>query len=407
LWSIFVKDTKKLAIQKEQELQERLKQTTDEKEQTVKQLQEEQTKVQEVTENFTKSKEELEALKKLTTQKEQELQEKLKQATQAKELTVKQLQEEQTKVQKLTQDIKKTKEELDIVQTKLKETKVYFENRKKESIENKEIVSKQKKEIERLKKRINYSSDAKIDQFINDITPFFYNRSITYVDIGAFVGEVFMKINDLGTIAIREAHLFEPNPTSYKILKENIQGYQISSIHSYNIGLGEKKEKSLFSSAKSMTKKYDNLEVDINNSTNVFEAEILPLDEFTSLITEGHIHLLKIDTEGMELNVFEGAKSFLEAQKIDIIYMEVGFNKSGTQQTYFCKLDQLLQNYGYRVLKFYEQTNEWIDDMAYLRRCNVAYISSRFAESNPYKLSIENSKLKEEIKNLQNKKEEH
>ena len=98
LWSIFVKDTQKLTAQKAQELQERLKQTTDEKEQTVKQLQEEQTKVQKLTQDISKSKEELAALKKLTTQKEQELQEKLKQATQAKELTVKQLQEQQTKV---------------------------------------------------------------------------------------------------------------------------------------------------------------------------------------------------------------------------------------------------------------------------------------------------------------------
>ena len=146
LWSIFVKDTKKLTTQKEQELQEILKQTTDEKEQTVKQLQEEQIKVKEVTENLTKSKEELEALKKLTAKKEQELQERLKQTTDEKEQTAKQLQEQQTKVKEVTENFTKSREELEALKKLTAKKEQELQERLKQTTDEKEQTAKQLQE---------------------------------------------------------------------------------------------------------------------------------------------------------------------------------------------------------------------------------------------------------------------
>lgn len=148
-----------------------------------------------------------------------------------------------------------------------------------------------------------------------------------------------------------------------------------------------------------MTKESTN-NIDIDKTLNTFECDISPFSDFHSFITEEHIHFLKVDVEGNEINVFEGMSELLKEQKIDMIYLEVGFNRFGKQQTYFCKIDELLQKYNYRVCKFYEQTNEWIDDIFYLRRCNVLYISESFAKANPYKLTLENIKLKEKIMEL-------
>ena len=57
------------------------------------------------------------------------------------------------------------------------------------------------------------SNTSGIDEFLSDVVPFFYRRRVTYVDVGAFKGEVFEKILASG-LNVGEAHLVEPNPLS-------------------------------------------------------------------------------------------------------------------------------------------------------------------------------------------------
>src|SRR5690606_38939738 len=118
----------------------------------------------------------------------------------------------------------------------------------------------------------------------------------------------------------------------------------------------------------------------------VFCVNSHQLDQLIDLFTDHHINLLKIDVEGMELDVLEGARQLFKEQRVDVIYIEVGFNKDATQQTYFGLLDDFFQKLNYRVFKVYEQKNEWIQDSPLLRRCNFAYMSARYAAANPYKV---------------------
>jgi len=46
----------------------------------------------------------------------------------------------------------------------------------------------------------------------------------------------------------------------------------------------------------------------------------------------------------------------------------------------------------------HEQTREWIEDLAFLRRSNVLYLSEKIARNNPYNLVVENKNLKEKLK---------
>ena len=244
-----------------------------------------------------------------------------------------------------------------------------------------------------------FSADANIDELIADISPFFFKKSLTYVDIGAYVGEVFLKLYQSKDIKIREAHLYEPNPESYSQLKNNVDACDISSLHTYNFALSNQSGKKKFSSAKAMTK-VTVTPVDEFNSTNTFTAESYGLDQISLAFTDKHIDFLKIDVEGQEMDVLLSATNLLTEQRIDLIYIEVGFNKHGTQQTYFAEIDFMLQSFGYRVFKIYEQKSEWMQDSPLLRRCNFAYMSSRFAGANPYKATLEIQKLKNEIKDF-------
>lgn len=237
-----------------------------------------------------------------------------------------------------------------------------------------------------LESRAETNSEAGIGEFLKDIEPFFYNKNITYVDVGAFIGEVFFEVRRSKRLKIREAHLYEPNPDSFKTLTDNLRNVKsMPALHAYNCGLGNEKGTKTFIAAKPMTKVLADSAV-ADSTTGTFRCEIVTLDSQIKNITDGHINLLKVDVEGYEAQVLRGAEEAIKRQSIDLIYLEVGLNVAGTQQTYFGSLDQLLQGYGYRVFKIYEQKNEWVSDSPFLRRCNVAYMSEKFANKNPSSL---------------------
>jgi FkbM family methyltransferase len=196
--------------------------------------------------------------------------------------------------------------------------------------------------------------------------------------------------------------LFEPNPQSFAELKENLAECGVSAIHLYNLALGDSTGEKEFLAARSMTKSVKDAPAagEALVSTNMFSAECRPLQDFESFFTDQHIHILKIDVEGGEMDVLAGARGLLNGMQVDVLYIEVGMNRDGTQQTYLSRIDGFLQDYGYRAFKIYEQKHEWIEDSPLLRRCNIAYMSSRCAANNPYSVVRENYLLKKEVERL-------
>ena len=224
------------------------------------------------------------------------------------------------------------------------------------------------------------SADADVDLFVKDIYPFFYGKKITYVDVGAFEGSVFLAFMRNG-LAIREAHLFEPNNKSFKKLSENVSKAKTRK-KLYNLALLDEPGMVQFLSSGSMTKLLNNSSVQ-NYSSESFVVHCEILDNLADIFTDRHIHLLKVDVEGSELAFLNGAKSLLQSQAIDVIYIEAGFSDGNTQQTNFEDIKSFLTHCDYHIFKFYEQKNQWINNSPLLRRANVAFMSKAFADANP------------------------
>ena len=210
---------------------------------------------------------------------------------------------------------------------------------------------------------------------------------------------MFLKVTGSRLLRVREAHLYEPNPTSYQTLTARLESSKLPTLHAYHLAVGSGTETLHFNAAQSMTRVVEP-EPGAPQISNTFTAQSVCLDEQARLFTDQKINLLKIDVEGRELDVLTGASELLRAQRIDMIYIEVGFNGQGTQQTYFADIDRFLQDKGYRVFRIYEQMNEWTEDSPLLRRCNFAYMSERFARANPSKLTRRLQTLQEEIHRL-------
>ena len=91
-------------------------------------------------------------------------------------------------------------------------------------------------------------------QFLEDVTPFFYRRQVTYVDVGAHVGEVLEKLLN-SRLKVREVHVIEPNAASLDAAKDRTAKlFKGRVLNYYPCALGARRGRVRMRSAGTMTK---------------------------------------------------------------------------------------------------------------------------------------------------------
>ncbi len=100
----------------------------------------------------------------------------------------------------------------------------------------------------------------------------------------------------------------------------------------------------------------------MNKAANAREEKIKidTLDHYCSSRGINKIDLLKIDTEGFEINVLKGAEQMLQAGKISFVYCETGFQQSNQRNTYFPTLTEYLAKRNYFFFGLYQMDyHDW------------------------------------------------
>lgn len=235
--------------------------------------------------------------------------------------------------------------------------------------------------------------------FITDIEPYFFGRPITYVDAGAHNGSVFRQLLTSG-FYVREAHLVEPNPRTFDELRMTAgEIHNVNHVACHNIALSSSNGSVVMRDEDSMTHVVPG-DSSTRAEPGTFEVATTTLDDLVERHGIGHINLLKVDVEGHELQVLEGASRTLADCAVDVIYIEAGIDPDSERHVHYRALEDVLLPFGYRILRFYEQRNEWLVDSPLLRRTNIAFASSIFAESHPFKLSRELARLRKKSDQL-------
>lgn len=150
-------------------------------------------------------------------------------------------------------------------------------------------------------------------------------------------------------------YCFEPSEVTFNLLKKNISSSNVKLIHtglSNEIGTAtfydyqEKESSSHATLYKEVIAELREKEV------QKIEITLTTLDKYVTENNISHINLLKIDTEGNEYKILEGAKNTLLENKIDIIQME--FNEMNIYSRVFLKdFVTLLPQYNlYRLLPY-------------------------------------------------------
>jgi FkbM family methyltransferase len=134
----------------------------------------------------------------------------------------------------------------------------------------------------------------------------------TYMDIGGNIGVHALiaakVVGEKGSV-----WAFEPHHQTMSILEKNIAENDFQNIHAFQCGIGAEKSQAVL---------YDNWSINKGASSTVIKAEkslaieieILPLDMIVQQYSL-RPKMLKMDVEGMELEVLKGASRTIEAYK--------------------------------------------------------------------------------------------
>ena len=180
----------------------------------------------------------------------------------------------------------------------------------------------------------DYFTEKKI---LLEIKKIFSNKSqISIIDVGAHKGEYILNI--LKNFKVKQGYCFEPNPSVFRILQNNIKNKK--NIEFINFGVSNSSGKIKFNvNIESSSSSINNLNeksnyykkkfyllnfLNTSNVTKVIDIEVLTLDNFMKKKGIIQIDLLKIDTEGYEMQVLKGLQD--KIKKIKLIHFEHHFD---------------------------------------------------------------------------------
>lgn len=184
-----------------------------------------------------------------------------------------------------------------------------------------------------------------ISNYLSDIS------SGVIFDVGANVGDYSRKLRI--TNSKIDIYSFEPHPITFDKLRDNTKKLNINI---FNLGIG---------STEGTLKLYDYAENDGSSHASLYkkviegihrgksvehEVKIITLEDFSTEHKIDRVHLLKIDTEGHEMEVLKGFESFIRNNKVDLIQFE--FNEMNIEsRVLFKDFWDFLPNYDfYRML---------------------------------------------------------
>lgn len=172
------------------------------------------------------------------------------------------------------------------------------------------------------------------------------------IDVGANIGKYAQLVFDSNPKS--RIYCFEPHPKTFKKLKENLQNYQLVEL--INKGVGDRKSTlELFDYAESEGSTHATFHKGVieglrEKKVGSIEVDVIDLDSYLLSTKIDTVDLLKIDTEGNELNVLKGLRKALKNNKVDTIHFE--FNEMNIiSKSYFKDFWDLLEGYKfYRIL---------------------------------------------------------
>ncbi|WP_430406163.1 FkbM family methyltransferase [Fluviicola sp.] len=172
----------------------------------------------------------------------------------------------------------------------------------------------------------------------------------TIVDIGANIGQSALYYRDL--FPESTIYCYEPIPAIYEQLK-HLTGND-PAIHPFQYGVGATKGELQIVLLEDQLSQQHSFHKVAGDSDKTISVPITTIDEIVENNKLETIDLLKIDTEGFEIEVIEGATKSISSNKIKAVYLEVGLSSKNEHNTPFIKVLDALEKVGFTFYGLYE-----------------------------------------------------
>ena len=146
------------------------------------------------------------------------------------------------------------------------------------------------------------------------------NQAMVVFDVVANVGSYARLVSKI--LPQAKIFSFEPAQETFLALQNSIK--ELKNVEGFNFGFGKSLGKVVLysnSSASGLSSVYNREGLNLNNQE---EIEIQTLDNFCEQHNISQIDFLKLDVEGNEYQVLEGAKNLLKGNNIKFIQFEFG-----------------------------------------------------------------------------------
>ena len=190
-------------------------------------------------------------------------------------------------------------------------------------------------------------------------------------DVGANTGQTVIKWNKFFPKA--EYYCFEPVSATMVALKKNTARFK--NIHYYQCALGtERRQAEIILCEDSSLNSFIDSVKEIGERTETVQIDTL--DGVCQADSINYIDILKIDTEGFDIEVLKGASTMLKANQISFIQVEAGMNPHNKLHIPLQQFVDYLTPYGYVLFGIYEQHLEWTGEKR-LSFSNPVFISEK------------------------------
>lgn len=195
-------------------------------------------------------------------------------------------------------------------------------------------------------------------------------------DVGANVGQTLQRY--ARAIPNARIHCFEPFPASYRSLAETASAYARATAH--ELALGDDDTERILHASTEFHTRNSLLERPTEGRTywkgGTLDEEVTvrveKLDTFRARMSIDRIDILKIDVQGAEGLLLDGARATLDAGAIGIIFTEVMFVPHYEGGILYDDLAARLRGHGFSLLNIYDPI---LAGNAQLRYANALFVS--------------------------------
>lgn len=166
----------------------------------------------------------------------------------------------------------------------------------------------------------------------------------------------------LDSIILLRKVIFTVLNLSTSLLNNYLLTHLLYKVKCFNLALGDKTEFVEIYVYESDASVLNSLKKDSQNQNSKIKEkiEVTTGDRFCNEHSISEIDILKIDTEGYELEVLQGFNQLIEKNQIKTIYCEVGFSPSNKRNTFINDLIMFMSKNNFTFFGLYEVSNHQI-----------------------------------------------